>query len=929
MRIQVSIQKCLVFTFTIVLITLGVLGNLSYGASSRPQIYWTDAGTGKIQRANLDGTGIQDIVAEGLDSPEGIAIDVTGGKIYWTDGNNIQQANLNGSNIQNIIAAGFLDTPYGIALEVAGGKIYWTNWFASKIQRANLDGSNVQDLITKGLEFPESIALDAANGKIYWTSWLTEKIYRANLDGSNIQNIVTLESLELPQGIALDVARGKIYWTSAGLFTSSKIQRANLDGSNIQDIITEGLDTPSGIVLDMPGGKMYWTDEGTGKIQRANLNGSNVQDIVTGLREPNSIALGISPQHTPEKQDRETEDAAFVSAIPASGALLSTNASITVTFSSDPGDVTASTGTVSGSGKTRTITGPFTPGALRLTILWTNSDGSLTLFYNFAAPDIMSPTVTGGTVKDGDKDVDPEVINTDGKIEITFSEDISGNIALQTEWGDDVGWLGKVEGNKATLELVKGKDIRYETTYVIRGKISDAAGNETEVSITFVTPLLETAVNVDGLVAYWAFNEASGATATDASGNGHDGTLLGAPKRTAGYFGGALAFDGADDKVVVPYHRALNPETFSICFWVNVAPGSTWYRTPVSCRDVENDLTSGYNFYVIPDNRWQFWIGTGNPEWHAVTGPWRAVTGPEVRFGEWEHITGVYADGSWKFYVNGELSGQAYEPTLRLNVNTRQELLIGAGANEEATHNFYFEGMIDEVRVYNRALDVAEVALVMETEVAGLPVGPKKIVEDVNGDGVVDLQDLGFIFQRLGQTGKNPADVNKDGVVDADDIVLVGAALDKAAAAPAVRSQIPKGFTAARLNQWLTEAKLKGRQTSRYQRGILMLAYLLAALTPEETALLANYPNPFNPETWIPYQLSTSAEVRLTIYDIQGRVVRTLSLGHQAAGIYQTRSRAAHWDGRNALGEPVASGVYFYTLTAGDFTVTRKMLIRK
>ena len=98
---------------------------------------------------------------------------------------------------------------------------------------------------------------------------------------------------------------------------------------------------------------------------------------------------------------------------------------------------------------------------------------------------------------------------------------------------------------------------------------------------------------------------------------------------------------------------------------------------------------------------------------------------------------------------------------------------------------------------------------------------------------------------------------------------------------------------------------------------------------PDETDLRANYPNPFNPETWIPYQLSEPAAVTLRIYGIDGRLLRTLSLGHQPAGIYQSRHRAAYWDGRNELGETVASGVYFYTVFIGDFTATRKMLIRK
>jgi hypothetical protein len=98
---------------------------------------------------------------------------------------------------------------------------------------------------------------------------------------------------------------------------------------------------------------------------------------------------------------------------------------------------------------------------------------------------------------------------------------------------------------------------------------------------------------------------------------------------------------------------------------------------------------------------------------------------------------------------------------------------------------------------------------------------------------------------------------------------------------------------------------------------------------PGETAMEQNYPNPFNPETWIPYQLSEPAEVKLTIYAANGTIVRTLALGQQPAGLYQSRSRAAYWDGRDELGMQVTSGIYFYTLTAGDFSATRRMVIAK
>ena len=206
--------------------------------------------------------------------------------------------------------------------------------------------------------------------------------------------------------------------------------------------------------------------------------------------------------------------------------------------------------------------------------------------------------------------------------------------------------------------------------------------------------------------------------------------------------------------------------------------------------------------------------------------------------------------------------------------------------------------------------------------------------EDVNGDGVVDFQDLVYVMQHYGWTGQNSADVNADEIVDANDLILVAAMLDNVAAAPTARAQVQDLLTVEKVQQWLTEARLSADASFTYQRGIVVLEQILAVLMetevmPKETVLLSNYPNPFNPETWVPYQLSEPADVTLSIYSVDGKLVRTLALGHQPAGIYQSRSRAAYWDGRNSFGERVASGLYFYTFTAGDFTATRKMLIRK
>ncbi len=206
---------------------------------------------------------------------------------------------------------------------------------------------------------------------------------------------------------------------------------------------------------------------------------------------------------------------------------------------------------------------------------------------------------------------------------------------------------------------------------------------------------------------------------------------------------------------------------------------------------------------------------------------------------------------------------------------------------------------------------------------------------DVTGNGKVNVNDLVEVARNYGKTvgaGANRrADVNNDGKVDVDDFIAVAEAVDAAGAPALTQANIKTGsLQAADVQRWLRDAKAANADPA----GIAALERLLAALTrveaqPKETVLLANYPNPFNPETWIPYQLAKPAGVKVSIYSADGKLVRALDLGQVPAGIYQNRSRAAYWDGRNAAGEPVASGVYFYTLTADDFSATRKMVIRK
>ena len=264
-------------------------------------------------------------------------------------------------------------------------------------------------------------------------------------------------------------------------------------------------------------------------------------------------------------------------------------------------------------------------------------------------------------------------------------------------------------------------------------------------------------------------------------------------------------------------------------------------------------------------------------------------------------------------------------------------------------------------------------SLTFTIEVIGDGAGPGTEPLDVNGDGQVTVIDLAivalFYGTRVPVGVSLPADVNADGVVDLADLTAIAQGIDAAggglnqlslweveaallaaveqaaeiegvAGAPGragmlgSTGSVSVRFASKNVADALSDVKHLTTGDVRLGKELTVLSELLHLLTeltttPETTALLPNYPNPFNPETWIPYHLAESSDVTLCIYSADGRLVRQLTLGHQSAGIYQSKSRAAYWDGRNNSGEPVASGVYFYTLTAGDFTATRKMLIRK
>ena len=255
------------------------------------KMYWTDIGTDDIHRANLDGSNVEALGIAGIVDPRGIDLDVAAGKVYWAEtggGGAIQRANLDGTGLEPLVASA--GNPRGLAVDVAGGKIYWTEFTSNEIRRANLNGTGVETLVT-GLNLPRGIELDVAGGKMYWTDIGAQKIQRADMAVSTAEDLLVHPTPPIVEtsGITLDLSAGKIYWTDYNL---DHIRRADLDGSNDEDIITTGLTIPMGIEVHGGGVIVNSTGDGTDFIAGDGIcetaSGNNVCTLRAAIEEANA-----------------------------------------------------------------------------------------------------------------------------------------------------------------------------------------------------------------------------------------------------------------------------------------------------------------------------------------------------------------------------------------------------------------------------------------------------------------------------------------------------------------------------------------------------------------------------------------------------------------------------------------------------------------
>jgi len=253
-------------------------------------------GDGSIRRMNTDGTGLVTLIPVG-GGLRSLDLDLEARKVYWTDVNNfvIRRANLDGSGVEDVITSGLV-FPSAIVLHPPSGAMFWLDQVENQLLTAGLDGSDPHPI--RDTAAHRGIAIDPVAAKVYWSTSISDRrgqIHRANLDGTGHEIVVSSPDPEFkPSAIAIDPAGGKIYWTD---YVVDIVQRSNLDGTDIELLYAVGANfNPRGIALDLEAGKVYWGQdidfEGSGgRILRMNLDGSEQEVFLDGIGLPNYLAI--------------------------------------------------------------------------------------------------------------------------------------------------------------------------------------------------------------------------------------------------------------------------------------------------------------------------------------------------------------------------------------------------------------------------------------------------------------------------------------------------------------------------------------------------------------------------------------------------------------------------------------------------------------
>ncbi len=903
-----------------------------------PEMYWVNTEEGTLYR--LIGATPIPFVPSVLNATS-LAIDVADGKVYWTEKTGsrtgrIRRANFDGTNIEEVKS--LTSVPLGIAIDTSYDKIYVTN-SSGKIQCLNIDGSNFEPNLIAALESPDNLAIHA--GKVYWTE-AAGHIRRANLNGKNIETVVSTT-----ESVGDFTFWGRyLFWTEQVDENSGRIKRAYLNGDNIQTIVTSmsvlhsiGVDN---MHYDFNGHKVliYWTNS-RGKIQRSDTNGKNVRNIIKGLTAPKDLALVYIPRPVLPESFRppmywintqmgtlhQLAGSVIERFVPSAQNVTS----LTVDMTGGKVYWTEKTGNNVGKvrranfdgskiedvksleGVPRSIAIDASNSRIYVTnslgkIQWMSFDGSnfqSDLITGLKSPMHIALDVSKGIVY-WTEDRRIQRANMDGSNIQTLATDLRaiGGIALAedklywTEWGKDSIKRSSLNGKKVesigsfiqspigiAVDTTENKVYwTNEIGEIRRGYLPITRGNPKQRYI----PLSSTRTLVTGLLAP-----------------------------------GSLALGGDMPSTPVPEFQ------YPAMYWTDKANGTLHRFNGVAVENllpnVQNatgvamDVAGGKIYWTEKTSQKTGKIQRANLNGSNVELV-RSIKRPQRGIAIDTTHDKLYTINSWGKIQRLNFDGSNFENNFITGLNSPKNIVLDVDGGKlywtEKTSN-------GTGKIQRANLNGSNVELVKS-----LSRVPRGIAID-SANRKLYLTNSSGKVQRLNFDGSN---------FETD--FIIGLESPEGIAVDVNSGKIYWTETGS-----INCASLNGENIQNIVMGLSAPANIVLGTVQthtsivtapavlvehiDETHLHPNYPNPFNPETWIPYQLARPTKVTLSIYSVNGSLVRTLSFGHQPAGIYHDKSRAAYWDGKNTLGEPVASGVYFYTLTAGDFTSTRKMLILK
>ena len=901
----------------------------------------------RIQRSDLDGRNVEPIVT-GLHDPGSLALDLEGGRIYWTDSGtaSIQRCDLDGTHLETLVTG---VVAKGLALDLERARIYWSEPGTGRIQRSDLDGIHVETLLT-GLEKPGNIALDSDRDRIYWTASFT--IQRSNLDGANAETILT--GLKNPVDLAVDEERDRIYWVEAetepqsgdvlefsGYDSIGRMHRSDLDGGNVEAFRPKGMRAPKAIALDTAGDRIYWTEyfyrmgirDWEGTICSSDLDGGKVE------------AFRLA---SPSNTGRANLEGI---ALDADGGRI---------YWTDRG--------------TDTIRRSYLDGSK-----------AEVLFSELEIPKAIALDMTNGKIYWTEYDRDTR----------------TGSI-----------WRGPLEATSYEIFTTSFNEIKDIALDVVGGQIywiskrsihrADLDGSNVEIILRFLEDPRDLALDTAGGRIYWTAWDTDSIHRADLDGSNVETLLTETILETGLEDPRDLALDLVNGEVywTARYYNDYNGESRFYLRRANL-DGSNFHTianikrpsgialdvaasslrqnalfTLEGHTDRVSSLSYSPNGATLAsagrDNTVRLWdvatgqlratfMGHGGPAYFSSFSPDGATLasadGDDRTVRLWDVGTGQlmatlegFYGATLAFSPDGRiLAGGSRDGMIRLwDADTGQLLSVFVGHLHGVNSVVYSPdgatlasaGRDGTVRLWDAG--TGQLMATLEGYGAPLAFSPDgRILASESRDGTIRLwdADTGQPLSALvgHRFGADSVSFSPDGSI------LAGGSEDRS-----IRLwDVPTGQLKAVLREHTglvhlvvfspdgtTLAGASGSSvllwdTLPYVTPSVPTAIQLSPTLPEQTALLANYPNPFNPETWIPYRLHAPARVRLSIYDVRGALVRQVELGFRAAGQYLTSAGAAHWDGRDQGGQFVASGIYFYRLQAGTFAQVRKMVVVK